>query len=79
MKKYIVFECDNWHSTNSMNLVAVCSNLKTAIRLIKKYAKEQGEKISSDDLYNLQNILQTQNFEGEGEFNIKVVEQNILL
>ncbi len=78
MKKYIVFTCDNWHTHASKDLIAVCSSLKNAIKIIKQQAKKYGEKINSDDLYNLNNIKQTQNYEGEGEFLIEEYEQNTL-
>lgn len=78
-KIIIVYETDNWHSRASMNVIAVCTNKKKAISLIKKYAKEQGEKISSDDLYLLNTINQTQGFSGSGEFHMEEHEKNVLL
>ena len=78
MKKFIVFTCDNWHTNGSKDIIAVCSNLKNAIKIIKKQAKKDGQKISADDLYNLNNIKQTQGYEGEGEFLIEEYEQNTL-
>lgn len=78
MKKYIVFTCDIWHTHTSKNIIAVCSNFKIAIRLIKQHAKKEGVKITKDDIYNLENIKQTQNYEGMGEFIIEEMEQNKL-
>lgn len=78
MTQYLVYQTDSHHSYASRDLIAICTSKKTAISLIKKHADKQNEKISEDDLYNLQHINQTQGFEGEGEYVIESMEQNIL-
>lgn len=80
MKKYLVFQADKWHTKTSKELLALATSKVKAINLIKNYAKIHYKmKISEDDIYLLETINQTQNFEGEGEFIIEEVEQNILL
>lgn len=80
MKKYLVYQTDNWHTRASKDLIALASTKNKAISLIKKYVKKvYGEKISEDDLYMLTINNQTQGFAGEGEFVIESIEQNILL
>lgn len=78
MTKFVVFTCDNWHSHGSKDCISVCSSLKNAISVIKQHAKKDGNKISSDDLYLLKTIKQTQGYEGNGEFLIEDYEQNKL-
>ncbi len=78
MKKYILYTCDNWHTRSSMDIVAVCSSLKTAIKIAKKQASKDGYIINEDDVYMLETKLQTQGYEGDGEFIIEEFEQNKL-
>ena len=79
MKKYIIYQTDNWHTHNSKDLLAVCTTHKKAIQLIKKHAKTvYDEKISNDDIYMLTHHNQTQNFEGEWEYIIEELTQNEL-
>jgi len=53
--------------------------MNTAISICKKQAKKEGNKISSNELFNLNNIKQTQGYDGEGEFQFQEVQKNILL
>jgi len=76
--KYLIFETDNWHTHSSKNLIAVCSTFNTAISLLKKDCKAKGNPLSEDDIYNLQHIKQTQNFEGDGEFVIEEMKENVI-
>ena len=79
MQSFIVFTCDTWHTHASKSIIGVGSSLNNAIKIIKQKAEREGEKISEDDLYLLNTIKQTQNYEGEGEFIIEVYEQNTLI
>ncbi len=78
MTKFIVFTCDNWHTNGSKDLIAVCSDLQNSIKIIRQKARKEGKRISADDLYNLENINQTQGYKGEGEFIIEEYEENKL-
>jgi hypothetical protein len=40
-----------------------------AVKMCKAQAKKEGEKLTSDQLYNLNNIHQTQGYSGEGSFS----------
>lgn len=68
---YLVWSTDNHHTHHSKQLLAVCTSKFQAITLIQDFAKEEDETISQDDLYNLEHINQTQNYEGYGEFVIE--------
>lgn len=76
---FIVYNTDNRHSYASRDVIALSKSIPQAIKLIEAHAKKTGDKISSDDLFNLQNIKQTQGFEGEGEYLIEEVEIDVLL
>lgn len=79
MKNYLVYKTDSWHSYASRDIIGVCSSKPIAIRICKQQATKEGEKIDSDQLFNLNNINQTQGYTGEGEFVIEPVEKNVLL
>jgi plasmid replication initiation protein len=79
MDIYLIYKTDNWHSYASRDLIAIANTHNKAIALCKKQAKKEGNKISQDELFNLNNISQTQGYEGEGEFVIETVEKNVLL
>lgn len=76
---FLVYKTDNWHSYSSRDLIGVCTRMNTAISICKKQAKKEGNKISSNELFNLNNIKQTQGYDGEGEFQFEEVQKNILL
>jgi hypothetical protein len=76
---YLVYKTDAWHTTDSKELIACCDTKKKAIRLIKQIAdKDDNEKLSEDDIYNLEHINQTQGYAGSGEFLIEEIEKNVL-
>lgn len=70
MTAYIVMTCDSLHTHTSKEVIAVCSSMNTAIRMIRQHAKKSGDSISKDDEYLLETIKQTQNFVGDGEYII---------
>lgn len=76
---FIVYSTDNLHSYASRDVIALSKSIPQAIKLIRAHAKKSGDKISEDDLFNLQNIKQTQGFEGEGEYFIEEVAIGVLL
>lgn len=75
---YLVYKTDNWHSYASRDLIGIGSNLANAIKLVKEQVKKENCNLNEDDLYNLEHIKQTQNYENEGEFDIDPCEINIL-
>lgn len=62
MKKdiYCIFTCDEWRSTNSMRLVAVCTNLKHVKRIISDGIKREVFVFDSDE--NVSFVKQAANF-----------------
>lgn len=75
---FIVYKTDPWHSYASRDLLGVGTSKNHAIKLCKEQASKEGERISSDQLFNLNNINQTQGYSGEGEFVIEPVTVNTL-
>ena len=76
---YLVYKTDGWHSYASRDLIGVVTSKEKVIKICKQQAKKEGEIISKDQLFNLNNISQTQGYSGEGEFDFEEVEKNILL
>ena len=74
MKAFLLYITDYQHTHESKELIAVCKTQNRAIQLAQQYAKQQGEKLSEDDVYNLMYINQTQGYEFN-EFLIDEVEQ----
>ena len=50
-----------------------------AIILIKQAAKKEGAKIDKAQLWNLENLKQTQGYSGDGEFQIESLPLNTLI
>ena len=75
---YVIYKTDNAHSYGSRDLIGVVID-HNPIDLIKVKARDEGESLSEDDIYNLINIKQTQNYKGEGEFDYEEITENILL
>lgn len=76
---YLIYKTDCNHSYASRDLIGITGNKKTVMKLIKQKVKLEGEKLDSDQKFNLENISQTQGYEGEGEFHFEEVETNKLL
>jgi len=79
MNVTIIYKTDAWHSYASRDIIAIALNKRTAIKLCKAQAKKEGEKISAQELWNLENIHQTQGYSGDGEFQIESIEINRLI
>jgi hypothetical protein len=81
MKVYLLYKTDIWHTSDSKELIGVATSPAAVIEMCKEFAKKEGEIISEDDLYNLEHIKQTQNYQGEaaGEFLYEEIETNVLL
>lgn len=76
---FLVYRTDNWHSYASRDLIGCATTFTTAINICKQQAKKEGYKIDSDELFNLNNLKQTQGYAGEGEFQIEEIAKNVLL
>lgn len=76
---FVVYKTDEWHSYSSRDIIGICTNTRTAIKICKEKAKKEFKNIDKEQLFNLQNIKQTQGYSGEGEFQFEEIEINVLL
>ena len=76
---YLIYKTDPHHSYASRDLLGIATTKAIAIYLCKQQANKEHEKFDSDQLFNLNNINQTQGYSGEGEFDIEKVQINVLL
>jgi hypothetical protein len=76
---FVVYKTDAWHSYSSRDIIGICKNADMAIKICKEKAKKEFRKIDKEQLFNLQNIKQTQGYSGEGEFQFEEMETNVLL
>lgn len=76
---YLVYKTDCHHSYASQDIIGVCTTKQKCISICKKQARKEGEIIDEDQLFNLNNISQTQNYSGEGEFQFESFRVNVLL
>jgi hypothetical protein len=77
---FIIYKTDNWHSYASRDVIGVCTSLKQSIEVINEQCDREGEPhLQGDELYNIQTLLQTQNYSGEGEFQIEKITINKLM
>jgi hypothetical protein len=59
-------------------MIGIFTTKGNAIKAAEEKAAQEDEKISDDDLYNLERINQTQGYMGFGEFMIEEIELNKL-
>lgn len=76
---WMVYKTDPWHSYASRDLLGVGTSKANAIELVNQQVKKEGETLSEDEAFNIQNINQTQGYSGEGEFHMEQVSVNTLL
>ncbi|NMA74305.1 MAG: hypothetical protein GX963_09140 [Bacteroidales bacterium] len=76
---FLVYKTDAWHSYASRDLIGVGNTILSAIALCIQQSKKEGKKISSEQLWNLENLKQTQGYDWEEEFDIEEVQTNTLL
>ena len=74
---FIVYQGNAWLSQSSLDVIAVATTKKKAVRLVKKHARIYGDKLSLDDLACLESHNQTQG--REYNYHIDVVEKNVLI
>lgn len=75
---YVVYKCDTWHTRASLDLIGVATTPANMLKICKQQAKKEGVKLSQYTLEFLSSKLQTQDYEGEGEFYIECLEPNKL-
>ncbi|HTN09214.1 hypothetical protein [Agriterribacter sp.] len=76
---FLLYKTDTWHSYASRDLLAVCTTKPQVLRLCRLQALKENETLTSDDIFNLHTICQTQGYTGEGEFHFEEVKVNTLL
>ena len=77
-KTYLVYSTDAWHSYASRDIIGVCTTFANCMKVIRADIKRNDyEKLSDDDKWNLENIKQTQG--REYNYFIEEVEKNVLL
>lgn len=74
---YVVYSGDCVLSVRSLDVIAVATTKKAAIRLVKQHARIYGEQLSKDDLACLESHLQTQG--RDCNYHIEVTEKNVLI
>lgn len=80
MKKvFVVYKTDAQHSYASRDVIAITDNYTHVEFLCQEQAKKEGDSIDKEQLWNLQNLKQTQGYSGEGEFQYEEVTLNVLL
>lgn len=72
---YAVYFTDNQHTFQSRELIGVVTNLDP-VGFIISHALKNESFISMDDINNLKNIKQTQNYEDDGEYVYEAIAVN---
>ena len=71
----LVKDCDNWHSHASMDLLAVCDDFDMVKKVLNEHTKKHKiPSLTDEDFESLESSLQTQGYEGEGEFNLEIFQ-----
>lgn len=76
---YLVYKTDNLHSFASRDVIGVCTSFKKAVTICNHQSFKDHCPLLSDDVWNLQNLKQTQGYKGGGEFVIEEVSTNKLI
>lgn len=76
---YLVYKTDSHHSYASRDIIGVCTTPSNCVKICKQQADREGETIDKEQLFNLENLKQTQGYAGEGEFQFEEFKINILL
>jgi len=75
----LVYKTDAVHSYASRDLIGAATSPEDAYTLCCEQAMCEGNELDDDQLFNLQNIKQTQGYSGEGEFQFEEIETDVLL
>ena len=75
---FLIYNTDVWHTHGSKKLIGLSESKDKAINLCEQYAERENETLSQDSIFNLKNILQTQEYDETGEFLIEKIEINTL-
>lgn len=75
---YVVYKTDSQHSYASRDIIGVATSHKMAISICRQQAKKEHRKINEEQLFNLNNIKQTQGY-SDGEFQFEEMKKDILI
>jgi hypothetical protein len=76
---FICYKTDTHHSYASRDIIGIGTTRSNAVKLCKQQALKEGEGLSRYSVDFLWDKLQTQDYEGEGEFVIELVDVNVIL
>lgn len=76
---YLVYKTDAHHSYASRDIIGCTRVPSVAIQICCDQAKKEGSELTVADMYNLNNIKQTQGYDGDGEFQYEWIEEDVLL
>ncbi|MFT6879129.1 MAG: hypothetical protein ACJARG_000053 [Arcticibacterium sp.] len=77
---FLAYECDVWHTHQSKVLIGAFITKGNAIKGITERAAETEDELDEDDFRNLEDMNQTQSFQGSiREFMIEEIEANKLI
>ena len=79
MDMHLIYKTDAWHSYSSRDIIGLASSKEIAITICKQQAEKEHETIDEDQLFNLNHLLQTQSYSGEGEFQIECIAIDTLV
>ena len=75
---FLVYNTDVWSIDGSKKLIGISKSKDKAINLCEQYAERENETLSFNSILSLKTMLQTQEYDGTGEFLIKKIEINTL-
>jgi hypothetical protein len=75
----LVYKTDSHHSYHSREIIGVATSNEEAISICVNQSRRDDEEFDGEQMYNLRNIKQTQDYSGEGEFQYEEVKTNTLL
>ena len=75
----MVYKTDAWHSYKSRDVIGIATSMVEAIAICKSQAEKEGEKLGKYTLEFLIQKLQTQDYAGDGEFVLELLETDKLL
>lgn len=76
---YLVYKTDAHHSYASRDIIGIATHPARAIDICEAQANKEGETLNEAQMFNLNNIEQTQGYSGDGEFQFESVETDTLL
>lgn len=78
---FLVYKTDSHHSYASRDLIGIATDESSAVSICVRQAHKEGFPlgVSTSARWDLQQLKQTQSYQGEGEFQYEQVQLNKLL